>query len=157
MNTFVNDTADIAKLIGSMDANKDVETIREQLVVYDERALPIMLECLSGLKTWQARQAVIYTAIKFARKSNVARKLGFIGLHDKSKRVRHYACALSAFSLDPAFLPRLKALVSESDTDTVDDAQAAINAIEQKRHHLFLDRRNTGQVFWHVGGSGIDS
>ena len=78
----MNETSEIAKLIGSMDTNKGVETIREQLVVYDELALPIMLECLSRLKTWQARQAVIYTAVKFARKSEVARKLGFLGLHD---------------------------------------------------------------------------
>ena len=153
----MNDTADITKLILSMDSHKDVESIREQLVAYDERALPIMLECLPDLRKWQSRQAILYTAIKFSRRSEIAKKIGIIGLRDKSKRVRHYACALSAFSLAPDFLPELRALVLTSDVDTVDDAQAAINAIEHKRHHLFIDRRNTGQVFWNVGGSGVDS
>lgn len=153
----MDDTADLEGLIRSMDTQKDVETIREQLVAFEERALPAMLACLPGLRKWQARQAIVYTAVKFARKSEVARRLGAVGLADKSKNVRHYACALAAFSLDVDFLPELEVLSATSEPDTAADAHAAINAIKHQRHHLFLDRQNTGSVFWNVGGSGIDT
>lgn len=153
----IDDTADLERLILSMDIHKDVESIREQLVAFEERALPTMLACLPRLRKWQAREAIVYTAVKFARKSEVARRVGFVCLTDKSKRVRHHACALAAFSLDGEFLAELETLSATSDPDTAAHAQAAINAIERQRHHLFIDRQNTGSVFWNVGGSGIDT
>lgn len=140
-----------------MDSSKDVESVREQLVVYGEQALPIMVECFPDVRTWRGRQAIISTAIKFARRSETAKQLGFMGLKDKSKRVRQCACALAAFSLEPDFLPELNTLLTTSDTESAADAEAAINAIRGQSHHLFMDRQNTGRVRWNVAGSGIDS
>lgn len=144
---------DIADLIMSMDSRKDIEDVREQIVGYGKRALSTMYECFPKLRRWRGRQAVIYTAIKFARVSPVARQLGFLGLEDRSKPVRQHACALAAFSLDATFLPALEHLQATDDAATAAEARAAIDAIEGQNHHLFMDRWHSGRVKWHVMGA----
>lgn len=149
--------SEVEIILQLIDDGGDTETNRERLVVHGERALPAMCECLTDLRTWRARQAVVYTAIKFARRSDLAKRIGFIGLEDKSKRVRQTACALAAFSLDYDFIAPLSVLRMTSDAATAEDAGAAISAIRNQNHHLFMDRQGTGRVFWNVMGSDIES
>jgi len=148
--------ADIVSLILSMDKAGDLETGREKLVGHGDHALAAMVECLPRLRTWRARDTILSTAIRFARTSAAGKELGFMGLADKSKRVRQTACALAAFSLDRAFLPTLEALRSAPDSEVAADAIAAIDAIQNQNHHLFMDRQHTGSVTWNVMGAGVE-
>ncbi|MEM7173615.1 MAG: hypothetical protein AAF530_25875 [Pseudomonadota bacterium] len=150
------DQTDISSIILALDHDKDIEATREHLVDHGAQALPEMIDHFPKLKTWRARNAIVYTAIKFARRSENAKKLCSLGLQDKSKRVRQTACALAAFSLDRDFLPELEAFAGRSDPETTEDAFAAINAIQKQNHHLFMDRQETGHVTWNVMGSSIE-
>ncbi len=147
--------SDIVSIIRTLDCKGDIEATRERLVEHGEHALPMMLECLPNLRTWQARNAVVYTAIKFARRFARAKEIGLLGLADKSKRVRQTACALAAFSLDHDFIKQLIIVRESQDTETALEAGAAINAIQHQNHHLFMDRGGTGRVTWNVMGSDI--
>ncbi len=151
----MHNDSDLLNIILSMNTAGDVEAVREKIVAFGEHALPAMVECYPRLTKWQGRNAIVYTAIKYARRSKPSKRLGFMGLKDKSKRVRYHACALAAFSIDPDFLPDLEALLLSPDPDTVADARAAMNAIQNQNHHLFIDRRGVG-VRWNVVGSGIE-
>jgi len=136
-----------------MDTAPNVEDVREEIVPYGEQALPTLLDCLPRLRRWEARNACVATALKFARVSDLSRRLGFVGLADKSKRVRQTACALAAFSLDRAFLTSLREIESADDPQTAANAGAAITAIERQNHHLFVDRQGTGRSHWWVAGA----
>lgn len=149
--------ADIVSLILSMDKAGNLETGRKKLAGHGDHALPAMVECLPRLRTWRARDTILSAAIKFARTSDIGKKLGFMGMADKSKRVRQTACSLAAFSLDRAFLPTLNALRSAPDSEVAEDAIAAIDAIQHQNHHLFMDRQHTGSVTWNVMGSGVET
>jgi hypothetical protein len=67
--------------------------------------------------------------------------------------VRYRACGLCAYSLRQEALPSLQSLLSHKDGKTVEDAVAAIEAIEQQNHHLFVDRTHSGRSFWIVNES----
>lgn len=146
----------VADILSRLDAEKGSETVREALVPHGADALKTMLATMPALRSWQARNAVVYTAIKFARQSRVSLEIGRLGLQDKSKRVRQTACALAAFSLNREMLGALSDCAKASDPETAEDARAATHAIEQNNHHLFMDRLGTGRVQWHVWGSGVD-
>ncbi len=146
---------DIVIVVRRLDMEKGSEAVREELVAYHDHALPVMLDMLPNLRSWQARNAVIYTAIKFSRRFAESRTMGVLGLGDKSVRVRQTACALAAFSLNDCFLEHLKRLIETHDDVSAVDAHAALSAIRGQNHHLFLDRNGSGRVFWNVMGSGV--
>lgn len=145
----------VADILSRLDAEKGSETVREALVRHGADALETMLATLPSLRSWQARNAVVYTAIKFARQSRVSLEIGRLGLQDKSKRVRQTACALAAFSLNREMLCPLSECAKTSDPETAEDARAAIHAIEKNNHNLFVDRLGTGRVLWHVWGTDM--
>jgi hypothetical protein len=41
-------------------------------------------------------------------------------------------------------------LLGHSDAKTVEDAKAAIDAIQNGNHHNFVDRGHSGRIFWEV-------
>lgn len=146
----------VPDILARLDAEQGSEAVREELVPHGLDALASMAETLPTMRSWKARNAVVYTAIKFARKSDLSLETGRLGLQDKSKRVRQTACALAAFSLNPAMLVPLADCSSSSEPDVAEDVRAATHAIEQRNHHLFMDRQGTGRVRWHVWGSDDD-
>jgi hypothetical protein len=74
--------------------------------------------------------------------------VGLAALADRSTVVRYRACGLCAYPLRQDALPGLRLLVSHKDKRTSEDAAAAIDAIEQQNHHLFVDREHSGRSFW---------
>ena len=146
---------DIRTLITQLDAPNwgEVEDVRERLVPLGDAVLTHFVTAYPTLRTWKARVAVVYTAVKFARRSALAQQLGRMALTDKSTHVRYRACMLVAYALDREALPELRALLTHKDVKTVEDARAAIDAIEHRNHHLFQDRNHTGRVFWTVSGA----
>jgi hypothetical protein len=74
--------------------------------------------------------------------------MGIVAVQDRAYAVRHYGCALLAYSLRNEALPTLSVLLKHSDHRTVADARAAIDAIKSKNHYFFMDRDHTGKVRW---------
>lgn len=101
-------------------------------------------------REWRARLSCVYFAVPYVRTNDDAAKLGIEALKDKSRKVRYRACSLLAYSLREDVLPYLKSLLSHEDASTVEDARAAIECIEAKNHHWFIDRGHTGRVEWTV-------
>lgn len=112
--------------------------------------VPYLLEAFPRFRRWQARTSLVYHATRYARRSNEAFQLGLLGVQDKSTVVRYRGCGVLAYSLRRDALTTLKELLSHSDQRTVQDAEAAIDAIELQNHHLFIDRTHSGLSRWVV-------
>lgn len=85
---------------------------------------------------------------RFSRESEVAFGMGVLATQDRAYDVRHYGCALLAYSLRTDALPSLSLLLKHPDHRTVEDARAAIDAIKTRNHNFFKDRDHSGMVFW---------
>jgi hypothetical protein len=66
--------------------------------------------------------------------------MGIVAVRDRSYAVRHYGCALLAYSLRNEALPTLSVLLNHSDRRTVADTRAAMGEIRRKNHYFFMDR-----------------
>jgi hypothetical protein len=94
------------------------------------------------------RASCVYHATKFARASTAAYQLGLEALRDRSKVVRYRACLLLSVAQRPEAIPSLKALVA-SDLSR-EDALAAIDALEHRNQHYFVDREHSGKLTLNV-------
>jgi hypothetical protein len=74
--------------------------------------------------------------------------MGTVAVRDRAYAVRHYGCALLAYSLRTDALPVLISLLKHADRRTVEDAKAAIDAIKSKNYNLFKDRDHSGKILW---------
>jgi hypothetical protein len=101
-----------------------------------EMALDKLAACVKSLK--QQRISVIRGMVGEAKRVK----------QDRSYAVRHYGCALLAYSLRTEALPTLSILLKHSDQRTVADARAAMDAIKRKNHYLFMDRDHSGKIRW---------
>ena len=100
---------------------------------------------------WRRRTDYVYEALRYARRSEEAVNLGKLAVSDRSKMVRHRACALLAYSLRRDLLPFLEEeLAKAKDGETRDDIVAAMDAIVEQNHHYFVDRNHTGDWTWNV-------
>ena len=131
--------------------SEDAEKAWTELRTLGEEVVPFLEAAYPGAAKWQGRVSLVFHAIPFARTSEAAYRLGLAALQDKSTMVRYRACGLLAYSLRRDALPALRKLLRHPDARTVEDARAAITAIEAKNHHLFVDRARTGRLFWEVG------
>lgn len=113
-----------------------------------EDLLPLLAEAFSRIGRSEGRASVMRYVGRFARYSEVAYKMGAVAAQDRAYAVRHYGCALLAYSLRVDALPILISLLKHSDRRTVEDARAAIDAIKSKNHNFFKDRNHSGKVFW---------
>ncbi|WP_415878141.1 hypothetical protein [Methylomonas sp. TEB] len=147
------DDAQIGCLVAELETTKtsEEEAAWEQLRPLGPRVLPFLLEFYPRMKKWQGRVSLVFHAIPYARDYDDAFQLGIKATKDKATVVRYRACMLLAYSLKNDALPHLQALLNHSDTKTVDDAKAAIDAIERKNHNYFVDRQHSGKMFWTVG------
>jgi hypothetical protein len=112
--------------------------------------VPFLAEAFPRTRKWQGRVSLVFHCIWHARISQPAVDLGLVALRDKSYMVRYRACGLLAYSLQTTVLPALRVLLDHPDSRTVEDASAAIAAIEHQNHHLFVDRSGSGRSFWVV-------
>lgn len=120
-----------------------------------EAVVPFLAECFPRTKKAQGRVALVFHAIRFARKSQPAFELGVLALNDKATLVRYRACALCAYSLRDDAIPHLKLLLKHSDMNTAADAKAAIDAIKSRNHHYFVDRTHSHSTFWEVNPEDV--
>jgi len=114
---------------------------------------PYLLTAYSTFKKSQGRVSLVFHAIRYARISEAAFQLGVLALNDRASLVRYRACSLLAYSLRKDALPYLKPLLANSDEKTAQDVEAAIDAIQSKNHHFFIDRGHSGSTHWVVNES----
>lgn len=129
-----------------------VEDAREALVVYGQGIFPMALDVYPQLRGYRARAALVYTAIKYAMVEPDAVTLADRALEDKSHHVIYRACMLLAVAGQDESLPGLARLQRHKREDVRDDALAAIRAIQQKNHNLFVQRNGSTQVTLNING-----
>lgn len=144
---------EIRRLVDQLDTSRleDEQNAWMQLRLLGDAVVPYLEEAYPAKSKWQGRLSLVFHAIPYARTSEAAVRLGVAALGDRSYVVRWRACGLLAYSQRRDTLPALTALLRHSDNRTVEDAKAAVAAIKEGNHHLFVDRQRTGRVFWEVG------
>ena len=110
--------------------------------------LPLLAEAFSRIRKSEGRASVMRYVGRFSRESEVAFRMGTVAVQDRAYAVRHYGCALLAYSLRADALPILTSLLKHADRRTVEDAGAAIDAIKSKNHNFFKDRDHSGKILW---------
>jgi hypothetical protein len=137
----------VAAIAGALP---EADAAWEKLATMGSDVVPFLAEAFPKARKWQGRVSLVFHCVRHARTSSVAFDLGLLALQDKSYMVRYRACGLLAYSLQKRAIPDLRRLLRHSDHRTVEDATAAIDAIENQNHHFFVDRSHTGRSFWEV-------
>jgi hypothetical protein len=147
--------ADIEAQVLKLDTTsaREQEDVWEQLKPLGEAVVPSLAQAYPRFRTAQGRVSLVFHAIRHARSSDDAFKLGLAALRDKATLVRYRACGLLAYSLRKDALSHLKEALSHPDEKTAEDARAAITAIKKQNHHLFIDRDQSGRTEWVVNES----
>jgi hypothetical protein len=150
------DDHEIRNLVTSFDTKDNAvrAAVWQQLRDQGDRVLPFFADLFTVARRLEVRRDIAFHCTRFARTSNVAFRIGLMAAEDKSSIVRYRGCGVLAYSLRPDALPILNKQLSHSDSKTVEDAKAAIDAIQRRNHHYFIDRRHTGQFFWAVDDGG---
>jgi len=119
----------------------------EALKPLGSKVVPHLLNAYPEFSKWRGRVSLVYHSMRYARVSEDAFRLGILALQDRAKLVRYRACMLLAYSQRDDALPYLRDLLNSPCAETVGNSMAAIDAIESKNHHYFLDRDHTGNIF----------
>jgi len=150
---------EIQQTVALLDTTSSLkeETAWSQLRPLGVDVVPFLRAFLPHCRSWQGRTALVFHSIRFARTSSDAFDLGVRALLDRSYMVRYRACGLLAYSLRRDALGALRDLLNHRDPRTVEDATAAITAIERQNHHLFVDRDGSGRTKWVVNEGDNDA
>lgn len=145
--------AEIREHVGRLDTTSVPHELEawEPLRDLGVAVVPYLAEAYRSFRKWQGRASLVFHAIRHARVSDDAFRLGLDALSDKSAQVRDRACGLLAYSQKAEAVAHLEPLLQHADARTVEDARAAIDAITHRNHHYFVDRNHSGRAFWQVG------
>ena len=110
--------------------------------------LVLLSEAFPQVGKAEGRASILRYVGRFSRESDVAFRMGITALNDRAYAVRHYGCAILAYSLRDDALPILSPLLKHADPRTSEDARAAVDAIKSKNHHFFKDRDHSGKILW---------
>jgi hypothetical protein len=146
------DDAHIRALVARLDSSNaaDEGAAWSELRPLGDAVVPYLAAAFTEARRWQQRVSLVFHAIRFARTSDPAFRLGLTALGDRSYMVRYRACGLLAYSMRREAASALEPLLTHRDARTVEDARAAIDAIARKNHHYFVDRTHSGRSFWVV-------
>jgi hypothetical protein len=89
-------------------------------------------EAFSQIRKSNGRASILRYVGKFSRENEVVFGMGIVAVQDRSYAVRHYGCALLAYSLRDDALPALSVLLNHPDRRKAADAHAAMDAIKGK-------------------------
>ena len=112
--------------------------------------IPLYVEAFYKIKNWPGRMHISFNLVRYAPLYPEIIELAIHGLNDRSKIVRNYCCRILAYAGNDKSLPYLEALKSHKSLETREDAIAAIDAIVNKNHNLWVDREHKGNIFWKV-------
>jgi hypothetical protein len=146
---------EIERLLNLLDgkgSNQEYDAIEEIRKISGDRFPYYLHMKYRKSKRMAQRASCVFFASGYARSSEDAFQLGLEALHDKSQVVRYRACGLLAFAQNLRAMPFLRLALEkfESHQVTRADVSAAIDAIENKNHHYFHDRKHSGMVTWNV-------
>ena len=113
-----------------------------------EKLVPVYVDALSRIRNSHGRIYILYWLQRYARTNERVVRAAVDALNDRSAMARQHACGALAYSGRTEFIPALQQLLAHSSALTRSDAAAAIDAIENRNHHLFMDRQHRGNVFW---------
>jgi hypothetical protein len=134
----------LGKLGGNID--REFEAI-DELKKLEIQLPSVLLKKYRVAKKWQTRCSCVYHSITYSRVQEDAVQLGLEALFDRSKVVRYRACMLLACSLNKRALPSLREVeLNAKDSETKENAHAAIDAIENQNTNWFVDRSHSGKV-----------
>ena len=142
----------IKEIVSRLETTKSLEEEAAwgELKSLGAAVVPYLAEAFPLMRKSQGRVSCVFHSIRYARTSDAAFRLGVAALSDRATLVRYRACALLAYSLRPDAIPHLRPLLEHGDDKTVADARAAIDSIEHRNHHYFVDRDHSGRSFWNV-------
>lgn len=120
-----------------------IETLRREA---GDRLPGLLLKKYRTASKANTRASCVFHATRYAQTSEEAIQLGREGIFDRSKIVRYQACLLLAYSQRSEVVPDLRVALSKAPIQSHEDIYAAIDAIESKNHHYFVDREHSGQV-----------
>jgi len=147
--------SDIREYVSQLETTKSLEgeSAWAKLRPLGIAIVPYLYEASPNMKKWQGRVSLVFHSIRYAKESEEAFQLGIKALNDRATLVRYRACGLLAYSQRKEAIPQLRQLLSHKDDETVSDTKAAIDAIESRNHHYFIDRDHSGKKFWEVTGN----
>ena len=144
---------DIVECVQAMDQKSflEIEKAWAQLRPLGFAVVRYLRDAYPHFSHGEGRTALVYYATRYARQSDDAFALGVAALADRAYAVRSRACGLLAYAQKKEALAALEQVAREDPRASVrDDARAAMHAIEQCNHHLFIDRDGSGRTFWRV-------
>jgi hypothetical protein len=99
---------------------------------------PYYEEAYPRTRRARGRLLLVFLSRAYAKTSEAAFRLAVAAAGDKALLVRYRACQLLAESQRKDAIPHLRRLLDHPDPRTVEDASAAIDAIERKQPALFI-------------------
>jgi hypothetical protein len=148
----------IEALVRDLDTRSAEEHDRawQYLKTLGADVVPFFVEFFPDARTLDGRVGLLLHALPYARESDAAVRLGIIALRDPSRTVRHHACGLLAYAQHAAAIPSLRELLAHREPRTRADARAALDAIAERNHHIYIDRERLG-IWWHVNAGDAPS
>ena len=143
----------LAQLDGLTEAETSANFLRLEQEFGFEALAPAYERIFCRITRYAGRMNILFRLVPYARERSSISALAVRALQDKSRQVRHHACAALAYALDTDKINKLSPLQEHPDRRTREYAEAAIDAIESGNHHYFADRNHSGKVFWHPGGA----
>ena len=140
--------AQIRKYVAALETTRssEEEAAWSKLKDLGARVVPFLAEAYPQMRKWQGRVSVVFHSMRYVRDHEAAFQLGVAATRDRSTLVRYRACMMLAYSLDKRAVEPLRALLGHADERTVEDAKAALDAIEHQNHHYFIDRTHSGRM-----------
>jgi hypothetical protein len=132
----------------SVSRRPEIDSAWEIAHSMSDELLVLLAEAFPQIRKSAGRASIMRYVGKFSRENEFVFGMGIVAVQDRSYEVRHYGCALLAYSLRNEALPTLTVLLRHSDHRTVADARAAIDAIKRKNHYFFMDRDHSGKIRW---------
>jgi HEAT repeat protein len=139
-------------LIALLDKKGQGERAVAEAPLFQQYGLPALVPSLVAaaprMRHAPARNSALFWLVRFARSNPAVVDVGLRLIDDPAYLVRMQACSILAYSLRPDVIPALRGLLQHKDSRTRADAAAAIDAIEHRNHHRWLDRMHSGTMFW---------
>jgi hypothetical protein len=104
-----------------------------------ERLIPLLVQIYPKIRRSQGRIAILFWLPSYARQRDDVVALALSALDDHAYLVRSNACGILAYSLRDDAVLALGTLLTHKHLETRADAAAAIDAINAKNHHYFVD------------------
>ena len=108
--------------------------------------IPHCIERFARASQASIRADLVAFLIQYSRLHDECVTFAVSALSDRSRKVRHNACALLAYSLNNRALPALRPLLTSACAKTADDARRAIECIVSGNHNRYYPNHSSWAV-----------